>query len=93
MIDRRLQLTRKQQNHGFLAVTLKSSRRHHVLVNRYGVSVSQICSVCRYNNPVISSFMFYHQVCTRNNDTGAKCMEQKLVTIPEQYLFLVGSLC
>jgi len=26
MIDRRLQLTRKQQNHGFLAVTLKSSR-------------------------------------------------------------------
>jgi len=35
--------------------------------------------------------MSYHQVCTRNNTTGAKCMEQKLATIPEHHLFLVGS--
>jgi hypothetical protein len=35
--------------------------------------------------------MSYHQVGTRKNATGAKCMEQKLVTIPEHHLFLVGS--
>ena len=46
-LDRGLLLTRKLPNQGFLAVKLKSSLRkfyahHHYLVNRYGVSVSQI---------------------------------------------------
>ena len=38
------------------------------IVNRYGISVSQmkadtwVESVCRYHNPVLSSFMTYQQV-------------------------------
>jgi hypothetical protein len=46
-LDRFLQLTRKLLNQGFLLVKLKSSLRkfygrHHDLVNRYGISVSQM---------------------------------------------------
>jgi hypothetical protein len=46
-IDRGLQLTRKLLNQGFLLVKLKSSLRrfyvrHHDLVDRYGISVSQM---------------------------------------------------
>ena len=45
--DRGLLLTRKLLNQGFLLVKLKSSRRkfygrHHDLVDRYGISVSQM---------------------------------------------------
>ena len=45
--DRRLLLTRKLLNQGFLLVKLKSSLRkfygrHHDLVDRYGISVSQM---------------------------------------------------
>ena len=46
-LDRGLLLTRKLLNHGFLFVKLKSSLRkfygrHHELVDRYGISVSQM---------------------------------------------------
>ena len=47
LIDRGSVLTRKLPNQGFLLVKLKSSfrkfyGRHHELVNRYGISVSQM---------------------------------------------------
>jgi len=48
--------------------------RHHYLVNRYRTSVSQILMpvmdiyfVFRNHNPVLSSFMTYHQVCNKSN--------------------------
>ena len=46
-LDSELLLTRKLLNQGFLLVTLKSSLRkfygrHHDLVDRYGISVSQM---------------------------------------------------
>ena len=46
-IDRKLQVTRKLLNHGFLVANLKSSfrkfyGRHHNLVNSYGVFVSHL---------------------------------------------------
>ena len=45
VLDRGLLLTRKLLNQGFLLVKLKSSLfygRHHDLVDRYGISVSQM---------------------------------------------------
>ena len=53
--DRGLLITRKLLNQGFLLIKLKSSLRklydrHYDLVDRYGISVSQmtrICSTCR----------------------------------------------
>jgi len=70
-LDSGLLLTRKLPNQGFFSVKLKSSlrkfySRHHDLVNRYGISVSQrpwICSTCRKYLPVLSSFMTYDRVC------------------------------
>ena len=46
-LDRGLLLTRKLRNKGFLMIKMKSSLRifycrHHDLVNRYGISVSQM---------------------------------------------------
>jgi hypothetical protein len=69
-LDRGLLLTRKLLNHEFLLVMLKSSLRkfygrHHDLVDRYGISVLQmttICSTCKHF-PVHSTFMTYHRVC------------------------------
>ena len=63
-LDRGLLLTRKLLNQEFLLVKLKSSLRkldgrHHDLVDRYGISVSQMttmCSTCRKYFPVLSSF-------------------------------------
>ena len=60
-------------------VKLKSSLRklygsHHDLVDRYGISVSQITTnmfVCRKHNPVLSSLMTYHRVYSKSNMTGA----------------------
>jgi len=48
-LDRGLLLTKKLLNQGFLLVKLKSSNRkyygrHHDLVDRYGISVSQMCT-------------------------------------------------
>ena len=60
ILDRVLLLTRKLLNKWFLLVKLKSSfrkyyGRHHDLVDRYGISVSQISRTC-------SSCMIYHRV-------------------------------
>jgi len=41
-IDRGLLLTRKLLNQEFLLVKLKCYGRHHDLVDRYGISVSQM---------------------------------------------------
>ena len=45
------------------------------LVNHYGVSSCvrnepMVCSVCRNDNPVLSSFMTCHMVCNKSNTTG-----------------------
>ncbi len=78
-IDRELLLTRKLLNQVFQVIKLKPSvrkfyGRHHDLVNRYRVSVSQmICSVCYNHCPVLSSFMTYHRVCNKSNTTGDSC--------------------
>ena len=72
-LDRGLLLTRKLLNQWFLLVKLKSSSftvikfygRHHDMVDRYGISVSQmstICSTCRKHFPVLSSFMTCHRI-------------------------------
>jgi hypothetical protein len=71
LLDRGLLLTRKLLNQEFLLVKLKSSLRkfygrHHDLVDRYGIYVSQmttICFTCRKTFPVLSSFIIYHRVC------------------------------
>ena len=47
--------------------------RHHDLVDRIGIYVSQmptICSTCSKHLPVLSSFMTYHRICNYNNATG-----------------------
>jgi hypothetical protein len=80
-LDRVLLLTSKLLKNGFLLVKLKSSLRkfygrHHDLVNRYGVFVSQmttICSVCRIHYPVLSSFLTYHPECNKSNTMGDSC--------------------
>jgi hypothetical protein len=70
--------TRKLLNQGFLMAKWKSSFqmlycRHHDLVDRIGIYVSQmptICSTCSKHLPVLSSFMTYHRICNYNNATG-----------------------
>jgi hypothetical protein len=69
--DRGLLLTRKLLNQGFLVVKLKSSLRkvygrHHDLVDRYGVCVTNdhgYVPLVIKHFPVLSSFMTYHRVC------------------------------
>jgi hypothetical protein len=69
--DRGLLLTRKLLNQGFLVVKLKSSLRkvygrHHDLVDRYGVCVTNdhgCVPLVIKHFPVLSSFMTYHRVC------------------------------
>ena len=72
-LNRGLLLTRKLLNQGFLLVKLKSSLRkfqgrHHNLVDRYGISGSQMS--CKHFT-VLSSFNTYHQVCNQINTTVA----------------------
>ena len=43
----------------------------HDLANRYGTSVSQICSTFHKYFPVFSSFMTYHRISNNSNTTGA----------------------
>ena len=55
-LDRGLLLTWKLLNQGFLLVKLKSLLRtfygcHHDLGDRYGISVSRVCSTCRKHFP------------------------------------------
>ena len=35
--------------------------------------ITDICSVCRNHNPVLYSFMAYHQICNNNKRTGVTC--------------------
>jgi len=80
-LDRRLLLTRKLLNQGFLVrlvVKLKSSLRkfyyrHHDLVKRY--KWPRICSVCSNHNPVLSSFMTYHRICHKSNTMNVTLRE------------------
>ena len=60
-------LTRKLLYQEFLLVKLRTSSRkcygrHHDLVVRYGISVSQM-TTCRKYFPILSSFITYHRVC------------------------------
>ena len=62
-----LMLTRKLLYQGFLLVKLRTSLRkfygrHHDLVVRYGLSVSQMTTCGKYF-PILSSFITYHWVC------------------------------
>jgi hypothetical protein len=78
-LDRGFLLTRKLLNQWFLLVKLKSSLRkfygrQHDLVDRYGISVTtdpRICSTCRKQFLVLSSFMTYHRVCSKIYTMGA----------------------
>jgi hypothetical protein len=67
-----LPITRKLLNQGFLLVKLKSSLRkfygrHHDLVDRYGISVTNghgyVPRTCRKHFPFLSSFTTYYPVC------------------------------
>jgi hypothetical protein len=67
---RELLLTRKLLNQGFLVFKMTSTlrkfyARQHNFGIRYGVSVSQMTTVCRNNNPVLSPFMIYQRFCNR----------------------------
>ena len=71
-LDRRLLLTRMLLNQGFLLVMLKSSfqkcyGRHHDLVERYGISVSQMTTDTFH---LSKHFMAYHLVCNQINTMG-----------------------
>ena len=71
LLDICLLLSRKLLNQGFLLVKLKSSfwklyGHPHDLVDRYGISVSQMTMYMFHaNTPVLSSFMTCHQICNR----------------------------
>jgi hypothetical protein len=68
VLGRGLLLTRKLLNQGFLVVNLKSSLRKFYGRHRCLLTVTEypchnwprICSVCRYPNPALFSFMTYH---------------------------------
>ena len=77
---RGLLLTRKLLSQGFLLVKLKSLLRkfygrHHDLVDRYGISASQMTTDMFHLSqtlfPILSSFMTYHRVCNQINTMGA----------------------
>jgi hypothetical protein len=52
----------------------------------------RICSVCRYHNQVLSSFMTYQLVCNKNNTTGVT-MEQELLTFRTSCCSIFSFLC
>jgi len=66
-------LARKLLNQGILVVNIFTSKalygRHHDLVNRYEISVSQMgLSLSQF---VLFSFMTYHRVCNKSNTRSA----------------------
>jgi hypothetical protein len=69
--------------------------RHHDLVDRYGISVSQMTTDMFHLSlhfPVLSSFITYHQVCNYFNTTGATSGARD--AYPSGTLvFLKGELC
>ena len=81
-LDRGLLLRRKLLNQGFLLVKLKSSLRkfsgrHHDLVDRYGISVSQITTSRSFphSRPITG---FVTRLTRR-----VPLVEQELLTLPE----------
>jgi hypothetical protein len=90
-IRRRLLLTRKLLNQWFLLVKLKSPLRkfygrHQDLVDRYGISVSQmatdICSTCRSTSRSFpQSWLFTGFVTSLTR--RVQLVEQELLTLPE----------
>ena len=77
-LDRGLLLTRKLLNQQFLLAKLKSSLRmlydrHHDLVARYGISVSQMTTdMFHLSSAIPGPFLVhsYHRVCNQINTTG-----------------------
>jgi hypothetical protein len=80
-LDRRLLLTRKSLNQGFLVVKLKSplSLKSFTVASTTWLTTTeylcykwpQICSVCRNCNMILSSFITYYRVCNKSNTTVA----------------------
>ena len=78
-LRRRLLLTRKLLNQGFLLIKLKSSCRTFMVATMTWLTAMEylchkwprICFTCREHFPVVSSFMTYHRVCNEINTTGA----------------------
>jgi hypothetical protein len=84
----RLLLTRKPLNNGFLMLNLKSSprklySRHHDMVNRYGISVSQMTTdMFRLSESKSSLFSFITGFVTQG--TGrVPLVEQEILIRPE----------
>ena len=97
-LDRGLLLTRKLLNQGFLLIKLKSSLqkcygRHHDLVDRYGISVSQMTMHGYVPLVVNTSRSFPHSRLITGFVTRITrrmpLVEQELPTLPE-HRFLVG---
>jgi hypothetical protein len=94
----------KLQNQGSLVARLKSSHwmfygRHRDLFNRYGISVSEmtsICPACSNQNPVLSSFMAYHRHFDKSNSTDATNSKAPIIR-PEHFsspsVLMSGSCC
>ena len=81
VLERGLLLTKKLLNQWFILVKLKSYGRHHNLVNRYGLCVTNAHGYVEHF-PGLSSLMTYHWVYNQSNTTGA-LVEQELFVLPE----------
>ena len=89
-LDRGLLLTRKLLNQGFLSVKLTSSLRksygrHHDLVDRYGISVSQMTMDMLHLSQTLPSPFLIHDITrfVTRLTRRAPLMEQELFTFPE----------
>jgi hypothetical protein len=89
-LDRGLLLIRKLLNQGFLSVKLKSSLRksygrHHDLVDRYGISVSQMTMDMLHLSQTLPSPFLIHDITrfVTRLTRRAPLMEQELFTFPE----------
>ena len=87
-LDRGLLVTRKLLNQGFLLVKLKSSLRKFDLVDRYGISVSQMTT--DVSLVVNTSRSFPHSRLITGFVTRltqrVPLVEQELITLPEHIL-------
>jgi hypothetical protein len=94
---KRLLLTRKLLNQGFLMVKLKASfrkfyGRRYDLRNIYFYKSPWICFVCHNPNPALSSLMTNHRVYNKGNTTS-QLWSRNCPTLPEHLntsQFLVG---
>jgi hypothetical protein len=81
ILDRRLLLTRKSLNQGFLVVKLKSplSLKSFTVASTTWLTTTEylchkwprICSVSRNCNMILSSCITYYRVCNKSNTTVA----------------------